>query len=186
MGENNARNTVNPGTFGPGVLGQKLYDEEQGVVERQADIFGPGVIGLPADGTLNVLGHGVTGQEKASAPTPPTLSVKAVRDALDASPLLVDTLLAGELARPDRRKGALQALAEAEERRPGGARPEILESIAKALGVEPAPAAPPVAPDAPPSAPEAEPSAPAVDPAADPAVAPAAPAEESAPASGGE
>lgn len=47
------------GHFGPGVIGDKAYTEEQAVVERHADHFGPGVIGYPEDD----FGPGVVGEE---------------------------------------------------------------------------------------------------------------------------
>jgi hypothetical protein len=130
--KNNANNRVNPGYFGRGVIGDEAYEAEQAVVERQADVFGPGVVGLPAD-PVNKPGPGVAAQAAGTTDVP-SLSVTKLEEALEENPALVDSFLPIELARPGGpRKGALQALEIAEQLRPDGAREDVLTQIAAAL-----------------------------------------------------
>ena len=136
MGENNAGNTVNPGYFGPGVIGPEVYAAEQAVVSAGGDIFGPGVTGL--DKAVNKPGPGVTEQgptEQApvQGPAEPSLSIPKLTAALKENPALVDKLLEAELARPaGPRKGALEALFGAEQHHEGGPRDAVLDRIVAA------------------------------------------------------
>ena len=134
MSGNNEGNRVNPGHFGRGVIGDKAFDAEQKTVEDLGDIFGPGVIGKP-EPTVNVVGTGVLEQAPAGHQVGPMLSLRALKDALDASPLLVDTFLPVELARAEGpRKGALVVLADAERRRPGGYRDAVMAQLDPEFG----------------------------------------------------
>jgi hypothetical protein len=137
MEENNKSNRVNPGYFGPGVVGKEIYDAEQAVVEAGANIFGPGVTGIGLKNqAVNQPGHGVTGEGVKTPPPaePPSLSIRELTEALEANPGLVDDFFAAEKKRPGGpRKGALQALEVAESLRPGGPREEVLVEIAAEL-----------------------------------------------------
>lgn len=74
----------------------------------------------------------------AEAPTaaveqPEALSVKTVREQLLDSPLHVDRIFTLEMARPDRRIGALEALVTAEAQRADGPRPDVMAALEAAL-----------------------------------------------------
>jgi hypothetical protein len=136
---NNADNKINPGYFGHGVVGKDLHAKEQAAIKDGGDIFGPGVtgVGLPNQ-AVNKAGPGVVGAPAAPPPVAPMLSIKDLEEALNASPLLVDTFLAVELDRPGGpRKGALAALETAEHLRTDGPREDVLAQIAAASGAEP-------------------------------------------------
>jgi hypothetical protein len=131
-----------PGYYGPGVIGPERYKEEQALIEKGANIFGPGVtgLGLPNQ-AVNVAGPGVTGQTDvaptAAVPEVVSLSIKELEEALEANVALVDKFLTAELARPGGvRKGALDALEVAESLRPDGAREDVLAQIAAARAGE--------------------------------------------------
>lgn len=139
MSDNNKNNKINPGMFGPGVIGTDVYEEERKAVENLSNVFGPGVTGIGlVNQAVNLAGKGVTGQRDepaSSAPAEtPSLSIAKLEEALEGNPALVDTFLPIELARPGGpRKGALEALEIAENMRPEGAREDVLAQIAAAL-----------------------------------------------------
>ena len=130
-------NRVNPGHFGPGVIGEEAHAVEQEAVKAGSDIFGPGVtgVGLPNE-RVNLPGPGVTEQGETPPPVvkeEPSLSIPKLTAALKENPALVDKLLDAELVRPGGpRKGALEALFDAEQNHEGGAREAVLDRIVEA------------------------------------------------------
>lgn len=163
MSDNNRHNRINPGAFGPGVIGHENWEAEQAIAQELGQIFGPGVVdqnreaelletpaarehmrqkleppgdptrGLPAE-PVNTMGPGVMGYGSPTSPMPPSFSLQELEKTLEKSPLVVDRFLPAELNRPNgARRVALEAIRAAELRRPGGPREDVLAQVSAAL-----------------------------------------------------
>jgi hypothetical protein len=98
--------------FGPGVVGQELYEEQKRLEESGANIFGPGILlhnptaAAPASSEDEDLERA-----PAAPPSHNALSIPQLEAELKANPAEFDRLYRGEFARPDGgRKGAFGAL----------------------------------------------------------------------------
>ena len=97
------------------------------MVEKQADVYGPGVTGLHSD-AYNKPGPGVTG-DAIPETLLPSLSIREIGEALEKNPALLDKFFLAELERPGGpRKGALDLFYTAESAKPEP-RADVLERI---------------------------------------------------------
>jgi hypothetical protein len=123
------------GHFGPGVIGKKKAAEEAKTLKEQSHRYGPGIL----DKDLLTRARNRARQlrepvETREAPPPADqeaqdhmLGIRGLTEALKANPMLVDEFMHAELSRPDGiRKTAVTRLIDAEKKRPGGSRPEVL------------------------------------------------------------
>lgn len=141
------KNTINPGHFGPGIIGQEEYDKEQNWRAKGANVFGTAVIGPsePQKPTPEQLRqqpdlarlHGMETETPASpvAPTKqPQLSLDKLREALQDNPYIIDGAIEAEFTRAEGpRKGALRMIL-TEEQKKAEPRPEVVARLKVALG----------------------------------------------------
>lgn len=121
--------------LGRRVIGDAKFEAYQRQMAETADgALGERVVGPLVD-DQPVPAPAAPGQHQVPpAPEQPeAYSVATIRTLLKESPHRVEEILNLELARPDVRRGALRALREAEARREGGPREDVLERISTAL-----------------------------------------------------
>lgn len=120
------------GTLGPGIIGEKAFEQEQAELVAGANIYGPGI-----------LGPGITGEKEEAAEEEaqdsdandfPDMSTDKLKEWIGGNPEYADPALTAELKRdPGPRKGALSFLREVELDRDDGGRPEVLAQIEEAM-----------------------------------------------------
>ena len=142
------------GQFGSAVIGEKAASEEREFIKSGQNTFGPAVldsdhtsqkldIGSKSGRRLDRPGRkGNTAVPKAVKPKPINtadfmVGIRGLREHLlgkgddPGNPMLVDEFMQAELVRPEGiRKTAISTLVEAEKKRPGGPRDEVLETLA--------------------------------------------------------
>lgn len=116
------------GQFGPAVIGEEQFEKEQAAVKEGTQVFGPAVLDAtgkpptrPVPKGANIAGPLVGAEgappekppaapEKVADDAPAGLSVEGVIEYLEDNPKFAAVLLDQEIARPDPRKGALEAI----------------------------------------------------------------------------
>lgn len=126
--------------FGPSVIGQQKFEEEQEIRKNPVQRFGPAVLGdMPAQAEPQAAA-GAISEDLASeidVSAIPGFSVEDAREALAANPALVDAFFEAEKVRkPQPRKGVLHALLQAEGNREGGEREAVVAELTALLSPE--------------------------------------------------
>ena len=132
---------MNIGIYGPLVIGEQRFQEEQRVVRTASNIYGPMVVGrsaavqAPAQDTENEAKAPKNAESLAAAAgADASLSLNELRAALAANPALLDGFIDAEFQRPGGpRKGALREFLTVEQEREGGPRKDVLDVIQSAL-----------------------------------------------------
>lgn len=155
------KNTVNPGHFGPGIIGEEEFEKEKNWRDKGANVFGSLVVGpsepqkptpeqLRQQPELAAL-HGLDAPAApASAPVKqPQLSIAKLEEALQDNPYIIDGAITAEFERVEGpRKGALRLIL-AEEQKKADPRDDVVARLKEALGE---PVEPPVPQEAEPQA----------------------------------
>lgn len=113
--------------FGPAVIGEKAFAEEQKRQKGLRGVFGPAVV----DGATAEVADEAAIEEVAVE----SLSVRDVKDIMsgDVAPAVIDRVMQAEVGRPDGpRKSALVRILAAEQRRESP-RPEVTEVLEELL-----------------------------------------------------
>jgi hypothetical protein len=124
--------------FGPSVIGDKKFKEQQEQVEKAAHIYGPRVTGIDPDAEPEVVEEveeqdGEQDEQDFAKSDFDNLTVADVRSALAGNAAMVDPLLDAELAREKPRKSALKSILEAENGREPAPRVATVQKIEEIL-----------------------------------------------------
>jgi len=123
--------------FGPGVIGEEKFKEQQQIAAKAAHIYGPRVTG-DFGPKVEQPEPEVVEEEQDEAPDYAVsnfgdMTVADVRSALAGNVAMVDPLLDAELAREKPRKSALKSILEAENTREPDPRTAKVKEIEAAL-----------------------------------------------------
>lgn len=118
------KNLINPGHFGPAIIGEEEYKRETDYKAKGRNVFGPLVTGVIEED-----------EEEVEVEPQQGISIQKIADALEANPTVLDALRESEAKRAGGpRKGALALFLKAEQAKGEQTRPEVVKELKAQIG----------------------------------------------------